>query len=430
MKREQTKGNTHSSVSNHQHLGQPRRIDIVESIRMASTTLVANKLRSGLTMLGIIIGNASVIAMVGIGQGAQKLASEQFEALGPNLLFVIPGSRKTRRLRFETPKTLVFEDAKAIASQVRAIAKAAPELRAPQLITYRNKNTQSQVTGTTSEFLSVRNFEMAQGRFITELDLKRNNQITVLGPELAEQLFGKQNPIGKQLRIKNASFQIVGIMKAKGTTLGTNQDDVAYVPITTMANRLVGNTSPYGLQVSLIAVSAKDKDRIGAAQFQIENLLRLRHKITNEDDFFVRTQKDILGIVNTITGALTLMLGAIASISLLVGGIGVMNIMLVSVTERTSEIGLRKAIGATEQDILIQFMIEAVILSAAGGIIGTLIGVGGVLLVGAVTSLSTSISPGVILLAVSVSGGIGLFFGILPAQRAAKLDPIVALRSA
>ncbi|NEP14939.1 MAG: FtsX-like permease family protein [Symploca sp. SIO2C1] len=405
-------------------------MDIVESIKMSSTTLIANKLRSGLTMLGIIIGNASVIAMVGIGQGAQKLASEQFEALGPNLLFVIPGSRKTRRLRFETPKTLVFQDAKAIASQVRAVSEAAPELRAPQLITYRNKNTQSQVTGTTSEFLSVRNFEIAQGRFITELDLKRNNQITVLGPELAKQLFGKQNPIGKQLRIKNGSFQIVGVMKAKGTALGTNQDDVAYVPITTMANRLVGNTSPYGLQVSLIAVSAKDKDRIGAAQFQIENLLRLRHKITNEDDFFVRTQKDILVIVNSITGALTLMLGAIASISLLVGGIGVMNIMLVSVTERTSEIGLRKAIGATEEDILIQFMIEAVILSAAGGIIGTLIGVGGVLLVGAVTPLSTGISPGVILLAVSVSGGIGLFFGILPAQRAAKLDPIVALRSA
>ncbi|NER96746.1 MAG: FtsX-like permease family protein [Symploca sp. SIO1B1] len=397
---------------------------------MASTTLIANKLRSGLTMLGIIIGNASVIAMVGIGQGAQKLASEQFEALGPNVLFVIPGSNETRRSSFATPKTLVFADAKAIASQVRAVAEVAPEIRAQQLITYRNKNTQSAVVGTTPEFLSVRNFEVTKGRFITELDLKRNNQIVVLGPELAEQLFGTQNPIGKQLRIKNGSFQIVGVMKAKGTTLGTNQDIRAYVPLTTMSNRLVGNTSPYGMQVSLISVSAKDEGNPGEAQFQIENLLRLRHKITDEDDFFVRTQKDILSIVNTITGALTLMLGAIASISLLVGGIGVMNIMLVSVTERTSEIGLRKAIGATEQDILVQFMIEAVILSAAGGIVGTLIGVGGVLLVGAVTPLSTGISTGAILLAVSVSGGIGLFFGVVPARRAAKLDPIVALRSA
>ncbi|NER99614.1 MAG: FtsX-like permease family protein [Symploca sp. SIO1B1] len=397
---------------------------------MASTTLIANKLRSGLTMLGIIIGNASVIAMVGIGQGAQKLASEQFEALGPNVLFVIPGSNETRRSSFATPKTLVFADAKAIASQVRAVAEVAPEIRAQQLITYRNKNTQSAVVGTTPEFLSVRNFEVTKGRFITELDLKRNKQIAVLGPELAAQLFGAENPIGKQLRIKNGSFQIVGIMKAKGTTLGTNQDVRAYVPLTTMSNRLVGNTSPYGMQVSLISVSAKDEGNPGEAQFQIENLLRLRHKITDEDDFFVRTQKDILSIVNTITGALTIMLGAIASISLLVGGIGVMNIMLVSVTERTSEIGLRKAIGATEQDILVQFMIEAVILSAAGGIVGTLIGVGGVLLIGAVTPLSTSISTGAILLAVSVSGGIGLFFGVVPARRAAKLDPIVALRSA
>ncbi|NEP56678.1 MAG: FtsX-like permease family protein [Symploca sp. SIO2G7] len=405
-------------------------MDLVESIKMASTTLINNKLRSGLTMLGIIIGNASVIAMVGIGQGAQKLASEEFEALGPNVLFVIPGSQETRDVTFETPKTLVFEDAKAIASQVRAVAEAAPQINVPQLITYRNKNTQSLVVGTTPEFLSVRDFEMARGRFITELDLKRNNQIAVLGPELAEQLFGDQNPIGKQLRIKNASFQIVGLMKAKGAFLGTNQDDIIYVPLTTMANRLVGNTSPYGIEVSWIAVSAKDQDSIEAAQFQIENLLRLRHKITGEDDFFVRAQKDVLAIVNTVTGALTFMLGAIASISLLVGGIGVMNIMLVSVTERTSEIGLRKAIGATEQDILIQFMIEAVILSATGGIVGTLIGVGGVLLVGAVTPLSTGISLGAILLAVSVSGGIGLFFGVVPARRAAKLDPIVALRSA
>ena len=430
MKLEETKPNTHSSELSHQYLGQSRRIDIFESIKMASTTLIANKLRSGLTMLGIIIGNASVIAMVGIGQGAQKLATEQFQALGPNVLFVIPGSRETRTVKFETPKTLVFEDAKAIASQVRAVAEVAPEIRAPQLITYRNKNTQSVVVGTTTEFLSVRSIEVAKGRFITELDLKRNNQIVVLGPELAEQLFGKQNPIGKQVRIKNGSFQVVGVTKAKGTLLGTSQDDLAYLPLTTMANRLVGDTSPYGLQVGMISVSAKDQDSIGAAQFQMENLLRLRHKITSEDDFFVRTQKDILVIVNTITGALTVMLGAIASISLLVGGIGVMNIMLVSVTERTSEIGLRKAIGATEQDILIQFMIEAVILSAAGGVFGTLIGISGVLLVGAVTPLSTSISSGAILLAVSVSGGIGLFFGVLPAKRAAKLDPIVALRSA
>ncbi|HBL11768.1 MAG TPA: ABC transporter permease [Cyanobacteria bacterium UBA11162] len=405
-------------------------MDIAESIKMASTTLVANKLRSGLTMLGIIIGNASVIAMVGIGEGAQKLASEQFESLGPNVMFVQPGSRQARQTTFELPKTLVWEDAKAIASQVPAVADVAPEINSRYPINYRNKNTQSLVTGTTPEFLSVRSFNVARGRFISDIDIKRNNQVVMLGSELAEKLFGQQDPLGQRVRIQNVSFQVVGIMASKGSFLGTNQDDAAFVPLTTMANRLRGQTSPYGLELSWISVSAKDQKSIGAAKFQIENLLRRRHKITGEDDFGVDTQKDILNIVNTITGALTLMLAAIAAISLVVGGIGVMNIMLVSVTERTQEIGLRKALGAREQDILIQFMIEAVILSAVGGILGTLIGVSGVLLVGAVTPLKAGISPTAIVLAVSVSGGIGLFFGVVPARRAAKLDPIVALRSA
>jgi putative ABC transport system permease protein len=405
-------------------------MDIVESIKMATTTLVANKLRSGLTMLGIIIGNASVIAMVGIGQGAQKLASEQFESLGPNVLFIAPGSGEARRSTLDLPKTLVYEDAKAIATQVPTVSGAAPQISSRQLITYRSKNTNASLTGTTPAFLTVRNFDVEKGRFITELDLKRNNQVTILGSELAEKLFGNKDPIGEQVRIKNVSFQVVGVMESKGTFLGNNQDEIAYIPLTTMANRLVGRTSPYGMEVSFISVSAKSQDSVGAAKFQIENLLRLRHKIASEDDFVVNSQKDVLQIVNTISGALTLMLAAIAGISLFVGGIGVMNIMLVSVTERTQEIGLRKAIGARERDILLQFMIEAVILSAAGGVVGTLIGVGGTLLVGALTPLQAGVSPAAIILAVSVSGGIGLFFGVVPARRAAKLDPIVALRSA
>lgn len=412
-------------------LNPPRsnRIDLVESVKMATTTLVANKLRSSLTMLGIIIGNASVIAMVGIGQGAQKLASDQFESLGPNVLFIAPGSRETRNTTFEVPRTLVLADAEAIASQVPSVKEVAPQINSRQLVTYRNKNTTTLITGTTPGFLPVRSFNVAQGRFISKLDVKRNNQVVALGSELAKRLFGNQNPIGQAVRIKNVSFQVVGVMESKGSFLGDNQDETAYVPITTLANRLVGQTSPYGLEVSIISLAAKDEDSTGAAKFQVENLLRLRHKISGEDDFTVRAQEDLLKIVGTITGALTLMLTAIAGISLFVGGIGVMNIMLVSVTERTQEIGLRKAIGAREQDILIQFLIEAVILSAAGGVLGTLIGVGGVLLAGAVTPLPASISPVAIVLAVSVSGGIGLFFGVVPARRAAKLDPIVALRS-
>lgn len=404
-------------------------MDIVESVKMATKTLVANKLRSSLTMLGIIIGNASVIAMVGIGQGAQKLASEQFESLGPNVLFIIPGNQNAQRNR-DVPKTLVLEDAEAIAKQVPSVGEVSPQIQSRLTVTYSSKNTNTQIIGVMPEFLTVRSFNVANGNFFSKQDIKTNNQVTVLGPDVVNKLFGNKNPIGERIRVRNISFLVIGVMEPKGSFLGSNQDDTVYIPLTTMANRLRGKTSPYGLEVDFISVSAKDANNIGAAQFQMTNLLRLRHKITTEDDFTVRNQKDVLTIVGTITGALTLMLAAIAGISLLVGGIGVMNIMLVSVTERTHEIGLRKAIGATQQDILIQFMIEAIILSAAGGLLGTAIGVSGIMLIGAVTPLKAGISPVAILLAVGVSGGIGLFFGVVPARRAAKLDPIVALRSA
>jgi putative ABC transport system permease protein len=404
-------------------------MNLIESLKMASTTLVANKLRSSLTMLGIVIGNASVIAMVGVGQGAQKLAAEQFESLGPNVLFVVPGSQEERRTSFDLPKTLVWEDAKAIATQVPTVVEVAPQINANQLITYRNRNANKSVIGTTPEFLTVRSFDVARGRFINNIDLQRNNRVVVLGPEIAERLFGQDNPVGKRIRIKNSGFEVIGVMAAKGSFLGTNQDETVYIPLTTMANQIVGRTSPYGTEVSFISVSALNENSVRAAKFQIENLLRLRHKITDNDDFGVQTQKDILNIVGTITRALTFLLAAIAGISLLVGGIGVMNIMLVSVTERTQEIGLRKAVGATKQDILVQFLIEATILSATGGIVGTVIGISTILAVGAFSPLSPVVSPVAIIIAVSVSGGIGLFFGVFPAQRAAKLDPIVALRS-
>jgi putative ABC transport system permease protein len=405
-------------------------MDIVESIKMATTTLVANKLRSSLTMLGIIIGNASVIAMIGIGEGAQKYIAKELESLGPNVLFVIPGNRETQRISLDVPKTLVLADAEAIATQVPSVQSVAAEYNSRELVTYRNKNTNINVIGTTPEFLPVRQFDVGKGRFLTNLDIQRSNQVAVLGATLAERLFGNTNPVGQQLRLKNVSFQVIGVLQAKGSSLGVDYDDAALIPVTTMANRIAGRTSPYGIELTYLVAAAKDADSVDAAEFQITNLLRLRHKLTGEDDFSIRTQKDALETVGKITGALTVMLAAIAGISLFVGGIGVMNIMLVSVTERTQEIGLRKAIGAREQDILIQFMIEAVILSAAGGVLGTLIGVGGSLLVGAVTPLQAGVSPVAILMAVSVSGGIGLFFGVVPARRAAKLDPIVALRSA
>jgi putative ABC transport system permease protein len=230
--------------------------------------------------------------------------------------------------------------------------------------------------------------------------------------------------------VRNISFEVVGVLAEKGSFLGSNQDDAVYVPITTTATILTGRSSPYGLDVGVISIAAKDEASIPAAEYQITNLLRLRHKIKSENDFTVQTQKDILKIVGTITGGLTAMLAAIAGVSLLVGGIGIMNIMLVSVTERTGEIGLRKAIGASQGDILTQFIIEAVFLSAAGGLVGTLVGVGGILLVGTFTPLAAVVSPGAIALAVGVSGTIGLVFGVVPARQAARLDPITALRSA
>jgi putative ABC transport system permease protein len=405
-------------------------MNILESMKMAGKTLVSNKLRSALTMLGIVIGNASVIAMIGVGEGGQKFVNKQLESLGPNVLFVLPGNRETQRISFEVPKNLVLEDAEAIASQVPTVAAVAPELNGRYVANYRNRNTNVNIIGTTPSFLVVRDFETAKGRFFSDIDMNRNNQVVVLGANLAERLFGSTNPIGQQLRIKNATFQIIGVLEAKGSSVGADYDEAALVPITTSANRLVGRNSPYGIALDYIVASARDSKSVDAAEFQVTNLLRLRHKVTNEDDFTIRTQKDALQTVGQITSALTIMLAAVAGISLFVGGIGIMNIMLVSVTERTQEIGLRKAIGATQQDILSQFMIEAIILSAAGGLIGTAIGVSGVMLVSALTPLNAGISPVAIALAVGVSGGIGLFFGVVPARRAAQLDPIVALRSA
>lgn len=405
-------------------------MNFLESVKMASKTLVANKMRSSLTMLGIIIGNASVIATIGMGEGAQNFVGQQVESLGTNLLFIVPGSPKAQTRPVSPPQTLVLADAEAIASQVPSVKAVAPQITGMQRITYGNANQSTTVVGVTPEFLTVRSFDVAQGRFITNLDLKRNEQVVALGADVAETLFGNTDPIGQQIRIKNLSFSVIGVMQPKGSTFGQNQDDVVLVPLTTMANRIRGNSSPYGTRINFISVSVENEESMNAAQFQIENLLRLRHQIIDEDDFTVRNQKDLQATMGAITGALTLLLTAIASISLFVGGVGIMNIMLVSVTERTKEIGLRKAIGASQQDILMQFVIEAVILSVAGGLVGIFVGVGGIVLIGSFTPFDAGISTVAIALATGVSGATGLFFGVIPAKKAAKLDPIVALRGA
>ena len=407
-------------------------MNLQESLSMATKTLAANRLRSALTMLGIIIGNASVITMVGLGEGAQRYINDQLETLGPNVLFVVPGSRETRQLgSLEIPRTLVLADADAIAQQVPSVTGVAAESSTRQLVTFRNRNTNVNVVGITPAFLAVRSFEIANGRFISDLDVTRSAQVAVIGDTLRERLFDSEPALGQQIRVGGINFDVIGVLEKKGSNLGLDYDDAVMVPLTTKANRLAGGErSPYGIEVSFITVSARDRASMATAEFQITNLLRLRHNIRDEDDFYINSQDSLLTIANTITGALTLMLAAIAGISLFVGGIGIMNIMLVSVRERTQDIGLRKAIGASQGDMLGQFLIEAISLSVAGGIVGTAVGVSGVLLIGVFTPFEAGISTGAILLTVSISGGIGLFFGVFPARQAAKLDPIVALRTA
>jgi putative ABC transport system permease protein len=379
-------------------------------------------------MLGIVIGNASVITLVGVGKGAQNLAAGQLSTLGANVLFVVPGNNDTRRRGIETPKTLVLEDAKAILDQVPSIQRVAPQITLSETVRARDLSATATISGITPEFLAVRRFDMAQGRFFSDADMQGARNVAVLGPDLAARLLPGGYPIGKDVRIRNQAFQVVGIMASKGAFLGQNQDDAAYVPLSTMVSRLSGRDPTFGTSLSFISVEAKDEKSVSAARFQIGNLLRLRHKILREDDFAVRSQKDALSIVGTITGGLTLMLGAIGAISLLVGGIGIMNIMLVSVSERTQEIGLRKAVGAKSNDVLLQFLVEALVVSSLGGLVGSLLGLGTVIAVAAITPLPAAIGIGNVLSTVALSGSIGLFFGVVPARRAAKLDPIVALR--
>ena len=405
------------------------KLSMSETVGMALATLRANRLRSALTMLGIVIGNASVITLVGLGKGAQNLAENQLSTLGANVLFVVPGNNDSRRQGIDFPKTLVLEDAKAIAEQVPSVKRVVPQITLTAVVQAGAKSSSSSISGVTPDFLTVRSFEVAQGRFMDERDLDAARNVVVIGPDLGKKLLPLGSAVGQQLRIRDQSFEVIGVMAPKGAVFGQNQDEAAYIPLTTMVSRLSGRDPTYGVNLNFISVEARDEASTGAAKFQITNLLRQRHNILREDDFAVRSQKDAQAIVGTITGGLTLMLGAIGGISLLVGGIGIMNIMLVAVSERTSEIGLRKAIGARSADVLAQFLVEALVLSSLGGVIGGAMGLSAVALVATFTPLPAAIGGVSVLITVGLSGTIGLVFGVLPARRAARLDPITALRS-
>ena len=395
-----------------------------ESIDMAVKTLTANKFRSALTMLGIVIGNASVIAVVALGQGAKQYTQQQLEAFGPNQLTIYASEEHNSGLSNEAAE-LVLSDVTAIAEQAPAVREVAPQISRNFRLSHQGRFLSADVMGTTPGILYVRSLLIQQGNFFTQIDQRQNTQVAVLGGALARKLFKNQNPVGQTLQIDGLSFQIIGLMKTKGASLGVNPDETVYVPITTMAQQLTGQKSPHGIPIDYLELSAQDRDSIRAAAFQASNILTRRH---GQKDFDIFANKSVQDLMNKITSALGLVLTAIAGISLLVGGIGIMNIMLVSVKERTQEIGLRKAVGATHSAILTQFLIESIIVSVVGGAIGTGIGVGGILILGVFTPLPTLIPAGAIILATGISGTIGLIFGVIPARQAAQLDPIAALR--
>ncbi len=410
----------------------------MDTLRTAISALLANKLRSTLTVLGIVIGVAAVIGVLSIGQGASAAVSSQVEDLGANLLFVRPGTTTTGGVQGAqgSAQTLTLEDAQALVDPVNApdVLRVAPEVNSGAQIVTGSENLRSRVVGTTEAYLEVRDVEILEGRFITAQDVLRTATSVVLGYNVADELFGPFSPVGQIVRINNRAFTVIGVLEEQGGTTQGLLDDLVIMPITTVRFRLQAQVTAQGeLSVQTINVEASSDDRMEEAEAQIAAILRQRHQIIgSDDDFTITSQEDLVAALVEVSNVFTLFLGAIAGISLMVGGIGIMNIMLVSVTERTREIGLRKAVGARRRDILKQFLSEAVLLSAFGGGVGVFLGWGLAQLFERVSlnnqQIETLVTADVVSLAVGVAVAIGLFFGLYPAVRASRLDPIEALR--
>jgi putative ABC transport system permease protein len=419
-------------------------VNPTESVRVALRALGANKLRAALTMLGMVIGVGAVIALMSIGRGLQAGITSQISGLGTNLLFVTPGATSSGGVRTQagSAQTLTSEDADAILDSGRVPeAKAvAPEASTRTQVVANGTNANTQVTGVTPAHLTVRNWSVAEGDFVSAEQVTSRALVAVLGATTATNLFGDAAPIGQTVRVSNVNLKVIGVLKAKGSGGFGNSDDVIFVPLSTAQSRLSRTqTASGGKTVSQISVQLTDSSEAtsDAAVAAITALLQERHRKA-EPDFTVRSQEDLLATASSISGFITIFLGSVAGISLVVGGIGIMNIMLVSVTERTREIGIRKAIGAKRKDILTQFLIEAVVVSVAGGALGILLGAGGSRLLNGIRltgfggpsaqPIQTVVAPDAIVLAFTVSAAIGLFFGVYPAVKASRLNPIEALR--
>ena len=404
-------------------------MDLVAIIRIAMRALARNKLRSILTMLGIIIGVGAVIAMVSVGQGAQQQAQQQIAAMGSNMLFVQSGTvnRGGMRMGWGATKTLVYDDLLAILRECPSVKAAAPGSQASAQVVFGNDNWATNINGTEPQYFDIRSWPMVEGSSFSRDDVSMAANVAVIGETVRKNLFGATDPVGETVRINNLPFKVVGQLIPKGTSaaMGQDQDDIILVPITTLQKKITGQD-----WLRWIMVSAVSKDASYTAQQQITALLRDRHRIRSgqDDDFFVRNLADMADLADQNARLFTILLGSIASISLLVGGIGIVNIMLVSVTERTREIGIRMAIGATEGDVQQQFLIEAVVLSIVGGAVGILSGMGASYLITQTLGWPVLVSPTAIFAAVVFSMAVGVFFGFYPARKAARLDPIEALR--
>jgi putative ABC transport system permease protein len=405
-------------------------MNLRQAVREALSSLASNKVRSGLTVLGIVIGVGAVIAMLGIGRGAQDTITGSISDIGTNLLFVFSGGAEEVR----NPKPLTLGDAQAMADpfQAPSILGVAPLLQGTLEVTYAGEHTFTQTSGVTPDYAFVRNVDLAEGEFIQEGHMLGRAAVAVLGPDTAEGLFGRsEGVVGETVRIEGQPFRVIGVTVARGGSGFSNQDDRVLVPLTSAQTRLFPRSRD---EVDMIMARAISAESVRQAQEEIAGLLRARHRTAiAADDFTIFTQQDFLATAETVTNVLTIFLGGVAAISLLVGGIGIMNIMLVSVTERTREIGLRKAVGARKRDILIQFLTESSLLSLLGGLIGIALGWGLATLVGAIARASDAdITPAVtldaVLLATLFSAAVGLFFGLYPAKRAADLEPVEALR--